>query len=230
MSEVLDRRSHAELAATIARALLTGTLMAMTVSCAWIGLALQMHLLIERFAAEGRGAGEAVWRYFGFFTLLTNAIAAVVSTAWMIRRPPGPRWLAMTAANIFMVGAVYHGALAQLWNPQGLQLLADRLVHTATPVLFTALWLFAAPRRTLKWRDTLWMMLYPTVYFFYALGRGAIDGFYPYWFLELPKLGAQQMTIVGAVLMTLFGAVNLGFVAINREFRFRRGPEAAKLI
>jgi hypothetical protein len=209
-------------AALIVRALLTATLMAMLVACAWTGLALQMHLLIKSFAAEGRETVEAVWRYFAFFTLLTNALAAVVTTAWMVRLRPGPRVLATTAANIFMVGAVYHGALARLWNPQGLQLVADRLVHTATPVLFTVLWLTAAPRRTLAWRDVFWMMLYPTFYFFYALGRGAIDGFYPYWFLDLPKLGPQQMAINGAVLMALFGAVSLAFIAINREFRFSR--------
>lgn len=222
MSETTCSQPRGELAAGVVRALLTGTLMAMTVACAWTGLAVQMHLLIERFAAEGRGAGEAVWRYFAFFTLLTNAIAALVVTAWMVRLRPGPRVLATAATNIFMVGAVYHGALARLWNPQGLQLLADNLVHTATPVLFTLLWLVAAPRRTLAWRDAALMMIYPTLYFWYALGRGAIDGFYPYWFLDLPKLGAQQMAVNGAVLMALFGAVSLGFVAINREFRFRR--------
>lgn len=209
------------------RALLTATLTLMTVASAWTGLALQMQLLIERFAAEGRGPAEAVWRYFAFFTLLTNALAAVVVTAWLVRLVPGPRMLATTAANVFLVGAVYHGALAQLSDPQGLQLLADRLVHTTTPVLFTVLWLFAAPRRALAWRDTLWMMIYPTFYFFYALGRGAIDGFYPYWFLDLPRLGERQMVINGAALMTLFGAVSLAFVAINREFRFRRDADAA---
>lgn len=209
------------------RAFFAATLLAATAACAWMGLVLQMHLLIVRFAEEGRSAGEAVWRYFGYFTLLTNAFAAVVVTAWMIRRPPGPRVLATAATNIFLVGAVYHLALAQLWNPQGLQLLADRLVHTATPVLFTLLWLYAAPRRTLRWRDTFWMMLYPTVYFFYALGRGAIDGFHPYWFLDLPKLGAERMIVSGVVLMALFGAVSLGFVAINREFRLRRAADEA---
>jgi hypothetical protein len=226
MSVTFDSRPRMGQAAKILRALLIAVLVALTVASAWAGLSLQMRLLIERYAAEGRGAGEAVWRYFAFFTLLTNALAAVVVSAWMIRRPPGPRLLATAATNVFMVGAVYHFALAKLSDPQGLQLLADRLVHTATPVLFTVLWLVAAPRRTLKWRDTLWMMIYPTVYFFYALGRGAIDGFYPYWFLDLPTLGAQQMTINGAVLMTLFGAVSLAFVAINREFRLRRtkGP------
>lgn len=226
MSRDRDPRSRAGQAAMIVRALLVATLTVMTVASAWTGLVLQMQLLIERFAAEGRGTGEAVWRYFAFFTLLTNVFAAVVATAWMVRRPPGPRVLATAAANVFLVGAVYHGTLAQLWNPQGLQLMADRLVHTATPVLFTLLWLFAAPRRTLAWRDTLWMMLYPALYFFYALGRGAIDGFYPYWFLDLPKLGAHQMAINGAVLMALFGAVSLGFVAINRGFRFRRATGA----
>lgn len=208
------------------RAFFVGTLMASTAACAWMGLALQLHLLIASFVAEGRGVGEAVWRYFAFFTLLTNFFAALVVTSWMIPRPPGPRVLATAAANVFLVGAVYHGALAQLWDPQGLQLLADRLVHTATPVLFTLLWLVHAPRRTLEWRDTIWMMVYPTCYFFYALGRGAIDGFYPYWFLDLPKLGPERMVVSGAVLVTSFAAVSLAFVAINREFRLKRGEAA----
>lgn len=198
------------------RALLAATLIAATATCAWMGLALQMHLLIASFAAEGRSAGEAVWRFFGYFTLLTNLLVAFTVTAWAIRRPPSARVVATAAVNIVLVGAVYHVLLASRWDPQGLQLIADRLVHTATPMLFAAFWLLVVPRGMLDWRDAAWMLLYPAAYLVYLLARGAGDGFYPYWFIDLPTLGWTQVAINSAGLLALFGAASVALVALDR--------------
>lgn len=204
------------LGAFMVRALLAATISALTAACAWFGLAIQLHLLIQTFAQEGRGAGEAVWRFFAYFTLLTNLLVALTATAWIVRRPPSARIVATVAVNVLLVGAVYHVLLASRWDPQGLQLVGDRLLHTATPVLFTLFWLFVVPHRILEWRDALFMLTYPTLYMAYLLIRGAFDGFYPYWFLDLPKLGAGTIAINGVGLLALFGAVSLGAVALDR--------------
>ena len=44
-------------------------------------LGLQLSLVIERMTGEGASIGAAVWRYFGFFTILTNIGVAVVAGA-----------------------------------------------------------------------------------------------------------------------------------------------------
>lgn len=211
----------------VARALLAATLIAATAACAWIGLALQMHLLIASFADEGRGPAEAVWRFFGYFTLLTNTLVALTATAWAVRRPPSARVLATVAVNIVLVGAVYHALLAQRWDPQGVQLIADRLLHTATPLLFASFWLFVVPRGLLEWRDAVWMLVYPSGYLVYALTRGAFDGFYPYWFIDLPALGSARVALNAAGLLAVFGAASLGAVAIDRALHRRRLVSAA---
>jgi hypothetical protein len=210
------------LGAFMIRALLAATISALTAACAWFGLAIQLHLLIESFAQEGRNIGDAVWRFFAYFTLLTNLLVALTTTAWIIRRPPPARVLATAAVNILLVGAVYHALLASRWDPQGLQLVGDRLLHTATPVLFTLFWLFVIPRRMLEWRDALYMLAYPMLYLAYLQIRSALDGFHPYWFVDLPALGPIRTAANAAALLALFGAASVGAVALDRSLPQRR--------
>ena len=115
----------------------------------WAGLALQLALIVQNL-----GATLGLWRFVGFFTILTNLGAAAVATAIAVGRTSGlgsPRARLMAATSILTVGIVYSVALRSLWNPTGLQKIADVALHDLAPLAWLALWLSAAHPRY-RWR------------------------------------------------------------------------------
>ena len=180
---------------------------------AWGALALQFALLAAQFVQEGHSLAAALWRFLGFFTILTNLFVAVVATAAALApahrlASPRIRFAALVAA--LLVGLVYSLALRHIWSPEGWQAIADHALHDASPVAFLVAWLVGSHRR-LAWRDAGGALLFPFAYFVYAMGRGAIDGWYAYYFLDPSQLGALQMggSFVAILGATLFLALLL---------------------
>jgi hypothetical protein len=167
----------------------------------WAGLTLQLGLIVTKI-----GAGLGLWRFVGFFTILTNFGAAMVAIAIAMgsrRGLGGQRARLMAATSMITVGIVYSVALKELWNPTGPDKIADVLLHEAAPLLWVPLWLLSQTRR-LRWREIGWALFPPALYAAYALARGAVDGWYAYWFLDpaqqsVPELLASIALMVGGI-------------------------------
>jgi hypothetical protein len=92
------------------------------------------------------GVAFGSWRYFGFFTILTNLMVAIVSTATALRSgsPLASATLRHAAlTSVLIVGITYSIALRSLWNPVGLQKLADIALHDLSPLLYLVAWVVA---------------------------------------------------------------------------------------
>ncbi|MCW5746142.1 MAG: Pr6Pr family membrane protein [Alphaproteobacteria bacterium] len=190
----------------------------LTTLIATAALALQLGLIIGRMMADGHSALAAVWRFLGFFTILTNCAVAGVAGAMALRpasRLAGPRVRLATAAAILLVGIVYSLALRSIWEPTGWQAVVDHALHDATPVLFLLAWTLSA-HGDLSWRDAAWSALPPLAYCAYALARGAADGWYAYWFFDPNALGLGQMTTNFCLLLAAFLAAGVALVAVDR--------------
>jgi hypothetical protein len=186
----------------------------------WAGLVLQLALLMERL-----GAGPGLWRFVSFFTILANIGAAAVATAVALGAKSGlggPRARLMAATSIITVGIVYSAALRALWSPTGLQKVVDVLLHDATPLLWFILWLVARPRR-LRWREIGWALLPPALYASYALARGAVDGWYAYWFLDPTKQTIPALLVSVAIMVGGIAALGAVLIALNRWLTAERG-------
>ena len=180
----------------------------------WAGLALQLWLLVQAM-----GLLDGVWRFVGFFTILTNILAAVVATAVALGPQSGlggARARLMAATSILMVGLVYSVALRALWSPTGLQKIADVLLHDATPLIWLALWLFA-PHPRLAWREIGWALLLPLFYVVYAMARGLIDGWYAYWFLNPAAQSPAELIVSILVLLCAFVLMAAALVWVDRR-------------
>jgi hypothetical protein len=170
---------------------------------AWCGLALQYVIF-----AQAVGLGLATWRFFGFFTILSNIAIACIATAVALDgggKLTGARARLMGLTAIVTVGFVYSILLRSTWNPRGLQKLADAALHDWTPLMFAILWALM-PHGELKWSDLKWALTPPALYLAHALGRGAVDGWYPYYFLN-PTLqtGAElAVSILGTLAVFAF--------------------------
>ena len=108
----------------------------------------------------------------------------------------------MTA--IVLVGIGYHLLLRHVWNPQGAQWLADVLLHYAVPAAALAWWLAFPPRAGIAPRAPLRWLAWPIGYAGYALARGALTGFYPYPFIDVPALGLPRVLANMAGLCAVF--------------------------
>lgn len=187
----------------------------------------QGWLSVQGTMAEGETFAAGVWRYLCYFTVLTNALVALVLARAALK--PGeriglnaPRFELLAVTSILFVGAVYNLLLASQWNPQGLQKLNDDVLHIWSPLGFALFWLLRTSG-ALTWRDAAFAASWPLIYSIYGLARGALDGFYPYFFMNpgtMPWLTvARNMT--GLVLAFLLGALVL--IALDRALaRFSR--------
>ncbi|MBC2776370.1 Pr6Pr family membrane protein [Parasphingopyxis marina] len=189
----------------------------------WAALGIQLAILIRQFADQDLGLAAAVWRFSGFFTILTNMAVAIVASAMALRpesRLAGPRLRLAVAVSIALVGIVYSLALRSVWNPQGWQAVVDHALHDASPLLFLLAWALF-PHGRLGWRDAIWGIVFPLAYVCYAMARGAADGWYAYWFLDPAALPAGDFVRNIALLLAGFAAASLLLIAIDRIFAKR---------
>jgi hypothetical protein len=198
-----------------------------------IGLAalvLQFSISIPASMAAGRGLVGSTVFYFSFFTILTNIAAVLVHAALVSPSGyawfpafAGPRMRAGVAVSITLVFIVYAAVLARLWQPQGLFLLCDVLLHYVTPVIFVLWWLIAGADGATRWRDISWWMIYPLAYLAYALIRAPFAGEVPYPFLDVSKNGATSVAITALAITGLFiGLSVLAVLADHGIARLRR--------
>jgi hypothetical protein len=186
----------------------------------WFALIGQFYLIIITKQAS---IPEIIIRYFTFFTILTNILIAVASTAILLA--PGSGWgkffskvttLTAITVNIVIVGATYNAILRFIWNPQGLQRVVDELLHLIIPVLFILFWLIFVPKRRLKWDNILLWMIYPLVYLAIILLRGAFSDYYPYPFLDVNKLGYPHALLNCLGIAVAFIIVSILFIGIDK--------------
>jgi hypothetical protein len=190
---------------------------------AWFGVLLQLVLSLQLAAANGRSVTEGLVVYLGYFTVLTNLLVAV-SLTWPLVSPrsaPG-RWFqrpgvaSAIVVSIAIVGLAYHLLLRHIWNPQGLQWLADVTLHYATPALCLLHWWFAVPPARMPWRAPLTWAAWPLAYLVYALLRGAWLQSYPYPFIDVTVLGHARALLNAAGLLLVFLVLATGLVAVSR--------------
>jgi hypothetical protein len=193
---------------------------------AWFGVLLQLYLSLHSAIENGKGVVGGLVSYFGYFTIVTNLLVCISLTMPLLAPASSAgRFFARSdvtagvATSIVFVGLAYHLLLRNVWNPQGLNLIANDLLHYVTPILFLAYWWFYFPKGALRWSYPLIWGLYPTAYLIYALIRGSIIGSYPYGFLDPSAIGYQRTMINAVGLLIAFIVIGLIFTALGRVQR-----------
>jgi hypothetical protein len=166
---------------------------------------------------------EVVIRFFSYFTILTNILVAFCFTILLIKPKSAlgvffshPGVLTAVTAYITFVWIAYNVLLRHLWNPEGLQLLVDELLHTIIPFLSILYWLIFVPKTGLQWKSILPWTLYPIAYILCVTSRGAFSGFYPYPFIDVSVLGYFKVLRNDIGLIGAFLLLSLLFVVIGK--------------
>lgn len=191
---------------------------------AWFSVLLQAVLTVTHALEHGETIAAGLVNYFGYFTVITNLLVCAALTApavapksKMARFFDLPFARGGVAASIAFVSLAYHVLLRKMWHPEGLQLLADTLLHYGVPALYLAYWFIRVrDGAALRWADPLSWSVYPTAYFAYALVRGEIIGRYPYAFIDVSAIGYPQTLVNAVVLLAVFVVVGAALVAVAR--------------
>jgi hypothetical protein len=120
---------------------------------------------------------------------------------------------------IVVVGLGYSLLLRQLWEPQGLQLVADILLHDIMPLLYVVWWWRAVPRTELRWTAIGWWLIYPVGYLLGAMLLGGLRDVYPYPFIDAAVLGYPRAVANAAGLLLAAVLLAALFVAAGRSKR-----------
>jgi len=186
---------------------------------------------------EGR-SGDALIRssieFFSFFTILTNILAGV-ALLWPVLAPRSglahflmrPSVRTAITGYIIIVGVVYYLLLRNVGNQHGLGLFVERSLHYVTPPLFVLDWLLFVPKHGLSWKVGFASLGYPFVYTVWTLLHGAVTGWYPYPFIDVPELGYPRVLANMVALVGSFLGLELALVGIGRllaQLRERRLP------
>ena len=179
----------------------------------------------------GRDVTTTIANFFSFFTILSNAAAAVVlvwAAVWYVTRgrrahAPEPTGLAvaLAAVSTYMIitGIVYNALLRNIELPQGSAPIpwSNEVLHLIAP-LFLLADVFVGPlRRALPWRSLWAIVAFPILWVAYTMVRGPLitnpvteDPFwYPYPFLNPHNPGGWGSVVVYVI------AIAVAIVAVG---------------
>jgi len=193
----------------------------------WFAVLMQYYLIVENRVAP---IVETTIRFFSFFTILTNAVAAIYLTFKAAKRTTAgehffdkPGVLTATTVYITLVGLVYQTVLRYIWEPTGLQMVVDELLHSIMPLCVILFWFLYERKSAVTWRQLPIWMIYPLVYLVFILTRGALSGFYPYPFMDVSKLGLH-MVLANAFFLLIFFLIFCSlYIALGKTIERRKG-------
>ncbi|MGN8140826.1 Pr6Pr family membrane protein [Pseudomonas sp. 22105] len=204
-------------------AVLRGRLITSVAVLGWAGLGIQLYLIFFARLSVGASLLGGLVSFFSYFTVLTNTLVAVVLTCAVTERESAARrwflqpWVSSgIAVSIAVVGLAYSILLRHLWHPQGWQFIADELLHDVMPLLFLAYWWLCVPKGSLRLKHLPLWLIYPLVYFAYALLRGHLLGAYAYPFIDVALLGYPQVFVNAGGILLGFVLMALLVIGIDR--------------
>ncbi len=215
---------------------------------AWLGLAVSLTLnAIDYYpptagasptsygpgnAPGSAGVASRLADWISYFTILSNFVVAIVTTALAIGRARNtPMWRALRLDSVLMItitGLVYAVLLAPTSVQHGWDNLSNSLLHQVTPILTVLVWGFFGPRGWVSWRTVAAALVVPIVWLGWMLGRGAIIHAYPYGFVNAANLG-YGTALTNAVGILLLGVViSAIFLGVDRLLARRRGAASGR--
>lgn len=170
-------------------------------------------------------------RFLSYFTIQSNilVLAATTVLAWDPQRRGGAFQVLRTAATtaIIVTALVHWFVLRADLDLHGADLMADRLLHLAVPILAVFGWLVFGPRPAMTWATSLWASAGALIWLAETLLLAAATGWYPYAFLDHREHGWDHVVGASTGVVVLWFALLLAQHAYDRWTRPAPRPEVA---
>lgn len=169
--------------------------------------------------------------FFSYFTILSNALAAVALLigayySFTVRRDPAWYNLSLAAVVTYMAttGVVYNLLLRSISLDQGSTVpWSNEVLHLIAPIYVVVVWILTPGKSPLRWSAIGAIIVFPLVWSVYTMIRGPIVGWYPYPFLNPAQPGGYGAVAVYVVAIAGFiGLMAVVVVALSRT-RILRG-------
>jgi len=186
----------------------------------WINLVVQFVLLLENRVTA---VPAAILRYFTYFTILSNILAAATftfiwinpTTGWM-KKFVMPSWISAVTVYMTVVGIIYNTVLRNLLTLYGAGFIVNEFLHVILPLSILFFWILFVRRSELKWKMALTWLSYPLGYILLVMLVGSQTGFYPYPFADAGKLGYPKALTNGFWVLTGFLVLSLLLIGIGK--------------
>jgi hypothetical protein len=194
---------------------------------AFIAAAIGWFALIgQYFLSNGTKTGSALVEgtvvFFSFFTIVSNIAVAVALTAVAFapesrlgRFFGEPNGSTPVAVYITVTGIVFWFLLRPITHPAGIGILLNTLLHYVMPITYVVFWLLLVPKGQLRLRYMPDWLVLPLVFGLYTLLHGQASGFYPYPFIDVAKLGLDQVLRNMGRFVVFFALVGAAFVLVD---------------
>ncbi len=184
-------------------------------------------IVAQAVVLVGEGAFNPT-RYFAFFTIQSNLIG-VAALAVLVLRPAAPRSrgleLLRGAAAVYLTVTFF--VVIFLLSNVDVQLQlgwVDFVLHKLFPIVVVADWIVDPPTTRLTSRDIGVWLVYPLGWTALTLVRGAVDGWYPYPFLDPANGGYSAVVVTILAILVGFAVVSALVVLLGNA---RRGQARA---
>ncbi len=190
-------------------------------------LVIRGHTVLVEADGTTAGAPERVLRFFSYFTVQSNILAAVTAALLAIRpQRSGRGWDVVRFAAVLGMTTtiiVYVVALAPILDLHGIAWVTDVMFHYIGPVLTLGGWLLFGPWGRIDRGVVVAVICWPVAYFGYTQVLGAGTDWYPYPFLDAGKHGTAQVLLNALVVTALVLGLAAAFGALDR--RLDRRPD-----
>ncbi|TFC00188.1 MULTISPECIES: Pr6Pr family membrane protein [Cryobacterium] len=184
-------------------------------------VALVVIAIVATFFDTATRANINPFNFFGFFTMQSNIITAVILllaalTTFIGRTQTRLLMFARACATtyIVIVGIVYNLLLAGLEGGVSLEW-ANWVLHVAFPIYAALDWILFGDRTALAWKRLWVVLIYPVLWIIVVIIRGATDGWVPYPFLD-PATGYGSVAIYSIVIFVATVIVGAVIFSLSR--------------
>ncbi len=190
----------------------------------WFAVFMQYKISVPEYLEKGRTLAGSIVQLTSYFTILTNVLVALSLTAVLLipKTVVGRFFSKISTATaiavyITIVCLVYNLVLRQFWNAKSVFKTNDELLHVVVPFLYVLNWLFLLPKTGLVWKQLPGWLLFPLGYLVYIIIRGALTGYYPYFFVDVKSFGYAAVALNAFGLLIIFALLGALFIFIGRK-------------
>jgi hypothetical protein len=153
---------------------------------------------------------ETIIRFFSFFTILTNLLVTLFFTVRIfdfsgkiVSIFNKKETVTSITTFILIVGIVYQIVLRGIWNPEGMQLIVDELLHSIIPLFVLFYWVLFSVKEKNLFKNAIVWLIYPLIYLLFVLLRGSFSDYYPYSFLNISQIGIGKVLLNSGIVLAL---------------------------